>query len=158
VADKIYVIDPVTEKCELKNLTPYPTVGSTDSSITVNVTADTVTGQKNYDVVVTHDINMDNVTYTPSTMVLKWTESDGDTGSIDLSTLQSSLDGTISAGHIIATHHDGNGVSVIIRETVTSLSVSGAGVQYTDEAGNNTVISLCELSLNTPDNGNYVGG
>ena len=157
MANKLYVVDPDTGVCELMNLTPYPTVSSTDASIDVTVTADAVTGQKNYDVQVHHDINMDTVSYNPVTMIITWTETDGDTGQVDLSSLLSIVDGTV-AGHQIAVHHDGNGTSVVINETITSLSLTGAGFTYVDENGGSTVIDLCPMMINVTDNGNYIGG
>jgi GTP-sensing pleiotropic transcriptional regulator CodY len=49
-------------------------------------------------------------------------------------------------GHLIATHDDGTGLEVPINETITSLSLSGVNLTYTDEAGVATALDLSALT------------
>ena len=61
-------------------------------------------------------------------------------------------------GHVIATHTSGTNVSTAIEETVTTLVRSGAGFTYTNEAGQVTTITLCQMAHDIADNGAIIGG
>ena len=64
----------------------------------------------------------------------------------------------VVGGHRIATHTSGTGVATDINETVTTLSVNGAGFTYTNEAGTQTTVTICSLAHALPDNGAILGG
>lgn len=85
--------------------------------------------------------------YNSGTNVLSYTDEHGSTVDWTLSGTgggggsTSVVDQTV-AGNRIARHQDGAGTAVDINETVTSLSLSGAILTYTDEAGNDTDLTL----------------
>ena len=153
---KLYTVDTATQECELMDLTPYPEVTALDGSITILKTVNSA-GKATYDIKVTHDVNMDVVSFDPASMVITMTETDGDLFTIDLSTLRSIITNTVT-GHLIMTHNDGNGTVKDVFETITGLSLEGAGIKYIDEAGASTIITLCGMMNNATDNGNSIGG
>ncbi len=61
-------------------------------------------------------------------------------------------------GNRIATHTSGTGTVVNINETVTTLTVSGAGFTYVNEAGVSVDVTICQLAHGLPDNGAVIGG
>ena len=72
---------------------------------------------------------------------------DGSEVLIDLSTLLDDNDTvsiltSLNTGNEIASHNDGNGNITPINETITSLSILGDTLTYSDEQGNNTNIDL----------------
>ena len=64
----------------------------------------------------------------------------------------------VVGGHRIATHTSGTGTVVDINETVTTLTVSGAGFTYVNEAGVPVNVTICQLAHGLPDNGAIIGG
>ena len=64
----------------------------------------------------------------------------------------------VVGGHRIATHTSGTGAVVDINETVTTLTVSGAGFTYVNEAGVPVNVTICQLAHGLPDNGAIIGG
>ena len=66
----------------------------------------------------------------------------GGTISTDLSTLTSSVTQTVTAGNIIAMHTSGNGNTIAINETNTTLQLVDGDLEYTKEDGTKDVIPL----------------
>lgn len=164
MALKLFVHDTTSGTCELAGLVPYPKVTTSDPTVTITPTVDATTGQTSYDLAVEHtvDINVDNFSYDPATQDITLTETDGTVHVIDLTDLLDNVTSTVTpvvtAGNVVATHDDGEGTVVDIFETVTAVVVDGPGFVYVDEAGDKTLITLCEMASNLPDNGTVVGG
>ena len=156
MANTVFTVDTGTNECSLKELVPYPNVASSAGSITVTESVDG-TGKKTYNVEVTHDVNMDVVSFNPSTLMLVMTETDGDTFSVDLKSLISTVTETV-AGHKIAKHESGDGTVVLINETVTSLAGSGSDLVFINEAGGTTNIPICSLVANVAVSATKIGG
>ena len=156
MTDTVFSVDTVSGACALKELTQYPVVTSPDGSITVTPIVD-ANGKTTYQVRVTHDVNMDVAGFDPIAMTITMKETNGDTFTIDLSTLASTVTNTVS-GNAIATHKSGTGQIITINETVTSLAVSGAGFMFTDESGGSSVISLCSMMNNVAHSATKIGG
>lgn len=73
---------------------------------------------------------------------LTYLRENGATNVITLPTgATSSVTGTV-AGHAIGTHNNGAGTSTVIRETVTSLTISGSTLTYTDENGTANPVTI----------------
>lgn len=156
MANTVFTVDTTTNVCALKELVPYPNVASAAGSITVTESVDGA-GKKTYNVEVTHDVNMQVVSFNPATLTLVMTETDGDTFNVDLGALVSTVTETV-AGNKIAKHVSGNGAVVIINETITSLVGSGTDLVYTDEAGAVTSIPVCSLLSNIAVSATKIGG
>lgn len=156
MASTVFTVDTGTNECALKELVPYPDVASSAGSITVTEAID-VTGKKTYNVEVTHDVNMDVVSFNPSTLMLVMAETDGDTFNVDLKALISTVTETV-AGHKIAKHESGDGTVVLINETITSLAGSGANLVFVNEAGATTNIPVCSLIANVAVSAIKIGG
>ena len=114
--------------CELAEINKNPVV---DAGANITVTASTP------------DATTGLVTYTVA----------GQAGGAGGST--STLTGVSATGNAIGTHNSGapGAVDAVIKETVTSVAVQGAGIRFVDEAGNNTDITMCQMMANVVDNG-----
>ena len=117
MAKKLVVYDDTTQTCGHATLAPYPAV--------VAGTNTTVTSSTGSDGKVTYTINA---------------AGGGTADGNDVSTMTAA----VTSGHIIGTHTAG-GVTTTLRETVTTLTRSGASITLTNEAGTAQTVTLCSL-------------
>lgn len=163
MALKLFVHDTTTGSCELAGLVPYPSVSTTDPSVTVTPVVDPATGQVDYQLAVEHtvDINVDAFSYDATTKDIILTETDGTVHTINVADLLDNVSSTMTPlvkGSAIAEHDNGEGNVVTIYETVTQIGVTGSSLIYVDENGDKNEVSLCQLISGLDDNGTTVGG
>lgn len=92
------------------------------------------------------DLDGDSTNELNTTVILNGlnleTSDAGGTISTDLSTLTSSITQTVTGGNIIAMHTSGNGDTIAINETNTTLQLVDGDLEYTKEDGTKDVIPL----------------
>lgn len=141
--------------CSKKQLRPYPIVTSPTGSLQVVPVTD-ADGRVTYQIEDLIDVNLDDASLDPSTLILTLTDNDGSEETVDLSKLRSLLTNTIT-GNRIGTHDNGS-VIVDINETITSLTANASGLTYVNEAGVSVTITACTLLGGIADSTDFIGG
>ena len=149
---RLFVYDPATGNCDLRQLVPYTGVTSADGSVVITASTG-ADGQPLFDLSASVDINVSNFSYDPASQTLTITETDGQTHSVNISdlvdvetvtTLVSNADGSF-------TYTSENGTVTNIpspstaQQTLTSISANGTSIDYTDEAGDVTSIDIHDV-------------
>lgn len=152
--DTIIVVDD-DGSCSRKQLRPYPVISSPTGSLKITPVTG-ADGRVTYQIEDLIDINLDDASLDPSTLILTLTDSDGSKETVNLSKLRSLLTNMVT-GHRIATHN--NGVSIVdINETITSLKATASGLTYVNEAGVGVNISSCAILAGVADSTDFIGG
>jgi len=86
--------------------------------------------------------------YSANTKILTLTRDDNSFIDVDLTNIVQSKSSIINTviGNLIATHNNGDGVSVDINETITNLELNGVILSYDNEAGQTISYDLTDLS------------
>jgi len=158
---RVLVVDDVADDCDLRELVPYPTLGSMNGTVTINPVV-SANGQVMYDLSADVDVNVSNLAYNPANQVITLTETDGQTHQIDISDLVDtdsvSVVQPLVTGQPIANHADGDGNTQGIHESLTDFTSTGTTFSHTNEAGTTVTVDVCDLVSQVTDNGLFIGG